>query len=121
MLSVHKNEILKWLKRDVVYAISDSSWVSPVHMVPKKTEITLEKNEQGEEVQTRLATSWRVCIYFRKLNLVTKKYHYPLPFIDQILEKNSVQEYFFFLMGIRVIIKSIFIEMIKKKPHLHVQ
>ena len=73
MLEVIKNEILKGLKGDVIYAISDSSWVSPVHMVPKKTGITREKNEKGEEVQTRLATSWRVCIDYGKLNLVTKK------------------------------------------------
>ena len=47
----------KWLKGDVIYAISDSSWVSPVHMVPKKSGVTVEKNEKGEEVQTRLVTS----------------------------------------------------------------
>ena len=63
-------------------------------MVPKKTRITVEKNEQGEEVQTRLATSWQICIDYRKLNLVTKKDHYPLPFVDQILEKLAGQEYF---------------------------
>ena len=73
MLKVLKNEILKWLKGDVIYAISDSSWVSLVHMVTKKTRITVEKNELGDEVQTGLATSWRVCIDYRKLNLVTKK------------------------------------------------
>ena len=80
MLEVLKNEILKWLKGDVIYAISTSSWVSPVHMVPKKTETTVEKNEKGEEVQTRLATSRQVCIDYRKFNLVTKKttIHYHL-------------------------------------------
>ena len=99
MIEVLKGEILKWLKGDVIYAISDSSWVSPVHMVPKKSRVTVEKNEKGEEVQTRLVTSWRVCIDYRKLNLVTKKYHYPLPFIDQILEKLAGQNYFCFLDG----------------------
>ena len=73
MIEVLKGEILKWLKGDVIYAISDSSWVSPVHMVPKKSGVTVEKNKKGEEVQTRLVTSWRVCIDYRKLNLVTKK------------------------------------------------
>ena len=62
MIEVLKGEILKWLKGDVIYAISDSSWLSPVHMVPKKSGVTVEKNEKGEEVQTRLVTSWRVCI-----------------------------------------------------------
>ena len=99
MIEVLKGEILKWLKGDAIYAISDSSWVSPVHMVPKKSGVTVEKNDKGEEVQTRLVTSWRVCIDYRKLNLVTKKDHYPLPFIDQILEKLAGQNYFCFLDG----------------------
>ena len=46
MIEVLKGEILKSLKGDVIYAISDSSWVSPVHMVPKKSGITIEKNEK---------------------------------------------------------------------------
>ena len=99
MIEVLKGEILKWLKGDVIYAISDSSWVSPVHMVPKKSGVTVEKSEKGEEVQTRLVTSWRVCIDYRKLNLVTKKDQYPLLFIDQILEKLAGQNYFCFLDG----------------------
>ena len=119
-MEVLKNKILKWLKGDVIYAISDNSWMSPVHKVPKKIGITIEKNEQGEVVPTRLTTSWRVCIDYRKLNLVTQKDHYPLQSIDQILEKLASQE-FFFLMGIWDIIKSIFIEMIKKKRPLLVQ
>ena len=68
-------------------------------MVPKKSGVTVEKNEKGEEVQTRLVISWRVCIDYRKLNLVTKKNHYPLPFMDQILEKLAGQTYFCFLDG----------------------
>ena len=47
-------------------------------MVPKRIGIIREMNEQGEEVQNR------VSIGYRKLNLVTKKYHYPVPLIDQI-------------------------------------
>ena len=78
---------------------SNSSWVSLVHMVPKKSGVIVEKNEKGEEVQTRLVTSWRVCIDYRKLNLVTKKDHYPLPFMGQILEKLAGQNYFCFLDG----------------------
>ncbi|CAA6667256.1 unnamed protein product [Spirodela intermedia] len=45
------------------------------------------KNENDDEIQTRLTTSWRVCIDYRKLNSVTRKDHFLLPFIDQILEK----------------------------------
>ena len=56
-------------------------------------------NDKGEELQTRLPTKWRVCIDYRKLNAVTKKDHFPLPFIDQILDKLSGQGFYCFLDG----------------------
>ena len=83
----------------MIYAISDSQWVSPVHMVPKKSGITVEVNDKGEEIQKRLTSGWRVCIDYRKFNKATRKDHYPLPFIDQILEKLSGQNFFCFLDG----------------------
>ena len=52
MLEIVKKEIMKWLKADFIYAISGSPWVSPIHVVPKKSGITVKKNEKGEEVQT---------------------------------------------------------------------
>ena len=94
---VVKDEILKWLNVGIIYPISDSPWVSPVHVVPKKAEITVTTNDKGEELQTRLPTKWRVCIDYRKLNAVTKKDHFPLPFIDQILDKLLGQGFYFFL------------------------
>ena len=36
MKEVIRKEVLKWLNAGFIYAISDSSWVSPVHVVPKK-------------------------------------------------------------------------------------
>ena len=66
-------------------------------MVPKKSDITVERSEEGVELATRLTTGWRVCIDYRKLNLVTKKDHYPIPFMDQILEKLAGQTYYYFL------------------------
>ena len=96
---VVKDEILKWLNADIIYPISDSPWVCSVHVVPKKAEITVTTNDKGEELQTRLPTKWRVCIDYRKLNVVTKKDHFPLPFIDQILDKLSGQGFYCFLDG----------------------
>ena len=94
-----KEEILKWLNAGIIYPISDRLWVSPVHMVPKKAEVTVTMNDKGEEIQTRLLTKWRVCIDYRKLNTATKRDHFPLPFIDQILGRLAGQTYFCFFDG----------------------
>jgi hypothetical protein len=96
---VVKKEICKWLDADFIYPISDSRWVSPLHIVPKKTGLTNIVNAQGEEIPTRVPTSWRVCVDYRRLNKATKKDHFPLPFIDQILEKLAGKEFFCFLDG----------------------
>ena len=95
---VVRDEILIWLAC-IIYHISDSPWVSPLHVVPKKTEITVTTNDKGEELQTHILTKWRVCIDYRKLNAVMKKDHFPLPFIDQILDKLSSQGIYCFLDG----------------------
>ena len=94
-----KDEILKWLNAGIIYPISNSPWVSPVHVIPKKAGITVTTNDKGEELQTRLLTKWRVCIDYRKPNAATKKDHFPLPFIDQILDKLSGQGFYCFLDG----------------------
>ncbi|XP_073031225.1 uncharacterized protein [Primulina eburnea] len=87
MKEVVRAEVLKLLNVGVIYAISDSSWVSPVQVVPKKGGITVVRNEKDELISTRPVTGWRVCIDYRKLNDATRKYHFPLPFIDQMLDK----------------------------------
>ena len=68
-------------------------------MVPKKSGVTTVKNEKGEELSTRLTTGWRVCIDYRRLNEVTRKDHFPLPFIDQLLERVSGHPLYCFLDG----------------------
>ncbi|GJX45994.1 reverse transcriptase domain-containing protein, partial [Tanacetum coccineum] len=83
---VIKKEVEKLLDAGLIYPISDSPWVSPVHCVPKKGGMTVVKNEENELVPTRLVTGWRVCIDYRKLNEATCKDHFPLPFMDQMLE-----------------------------------
>ncbi|KAL6332560.1 hypothetical protein AAG906_008980 [Vitis piasezkii] len=99
MQDVVRNEVLKLLDAGIIYPISDSSWVSPTQVVPKKSGITVMKNDEGELIPTRLTTGWRVCIDFRKLNAVTKKDHFPLPFLDQVLERVAGHDYYCFLDG----------------------
>ena len=94
-----KDEILKWLNAGIIYPISDSPLVSLVHVIPKKAGITVTTNDNGEELQTRLPTKWRVCIDYQKLNAASKKDHFPLPFIDQILDKLSSQGFYCFIDG----------------------
>jgi len=87
ILDVVKKEVTKLLQAGIIYPISDSQWVSPVQVVLKKTGLTVIKNEKEELIPTRVQNSWRVCIDYRRLNQVTKKDHFPLPFIDQMLER----------------------------------
>nr|GEZ72553.1 reverse transcriptase domain-containing protein [Tanacetum cinerariifolium] len=84
---VIKKEAEKLLDAGLIYPISDSPWVSPIHCVPKKGGMTVIKNNKNELVPTRLVTGWRVCIDYRKLNEATRKDHFPLPFMDQMLER----------------------------------
>nr|GFB39777.1 reverse transcriptase domain-containing protein [Tanacetum cinerariifolium] len=83
----------------LIYPISDSPWVSPVHCVPKKGGFTVVTNEENELIPTRLVTGWRVCIDYRKLNEATRKDHFTLPFMDQMLERLAGNEYYCFLDG----------------------
>nr|CAN78529.1 hypothetical protein VITISV_043798 [Vitis vinifera] len=96
---VVRAEVLKLLQAGIIYPISDSPWVSPTQVVPKKSGITVVQNEDGEEIATRLTSGWRVCIDYRKLNVVTRKDHFPLPFIDQVLERVSGHPFYCFLDG----------------------
>ncbi|GJR57889.1 reverse transcriptase domain-containing protein [Tanacetum coccineum] len=96
---VIKKEVEKLLDAGLIYPISDSPWVSPVHCVPKKGGMTVVTNDENELVPTRLVTGWRVCIDYRKLNEATRKDHFPLPFMDQMLERLAGNEYYCFLDG----------------------
>ncbi|GJY92375.1 reverse transcriptase domain-containing protein, partial [Tanacetum coccineum] len=94
VLKSHKQAIA-WKLSD----IKDSPWVSPVHCVPKKGGFTVVENDENELIPTRLVTGWRVCIDYRKLNEATRKDHFPLPFMDQILKRLAGNEYYCFLDG----------------------
>jgi len=99
MRDVVKKEVIKLLDAGLIYPISDSTWVSPVQVVPKKGGITVVPNEKNELIPMRTVTGWRVCIDYRKLNDATRKDHFPLPFIDQMLERLASHAYYCFLDG----------------------
>ncbi|GJR83224.1 reverse transcriptase domain-containing protein [Tanacetum coccineum] len=96
---VIKKEVEKLLEAGLIYPISDSPWVSPVHCVLKKGGMTVVTYDENELVPTRLVTGWRVCINYRKLNEATRKDHFLLPFMDQMLERLARNEYYCFLDG----------------------
>nr|GEZ21168.1 reverse transcriptase domain-containing protein [Tanacetum cinerariifolium] len=102
---VTKKEVLKLLDAGLIYPISNSPWVSPVHCIPKKGGFTVVENEENELVPTRLVTGWRVCINYRKLNEATCKDHFPLPFMDQMLKRLEETSTIVFLMVSRVTFK----------------
>ena len=99
MKEVVRKGVLKWRNVGFIYAILDSPWVSPVHVVPKKGGFTVIRNEKNELIPTRTVTGWRVCIDYKKLNIATRKDHYPLPFIDQMLDRLARHSHYCFLDG----------------------
>ncbi|KAA3480224.1 RNA-directed DNA polymerase-like protein [Gossypium australe] len=99
MKEVVKKELLKWLDVGIVYVISDSEKVSPTQCVPKKSSLNVVENDNNELIPTQTVTGWRVYIDYRKLNDATKKDHFSLPFINQMLDRLVGKDYYCFLDG----------------------
>jgi hypothetical protein len=99
MREVVKKEVIKLLDAGIIYSVPHNEWVSPVHCVPKKGGLTVVKNEKVELIPQRTMTGWRMCIDYHKLNKATKKDHFPLLFIDEMLERLANHAYFCFLDG----------------------
>jgi len=99
MKDVVMKEVVKLLDSGIIYPISNNTWVSPIQVVPKKSGITVVESSSGDLILQRTTTGWRVCIDYRKLNSTIRKDHFPLPFIDQILERLAGQSYYCFLDG----------------------
>ena len=74
-----KEVLQKLLDAVFIYPITDSEWVSPLVLVPKKN------------------GKWRICVDYRELNKATKKDHFTLPFIDQVLYGLAGKRLFSFL------------------------
>ncbi|XP_026400597.1 uncharacterized protein LOC113296509 [Papaver somniferum] len=99
MKEVVRTEVLKLLYAGIIYPIYDSKWVIPVQVVPKKSGITVVANENDELIPTRVTTGWRVCTDYRKMNSASRKDHFTLPFIDQMLERLAGHSHYCFLDG----------------------
>ncbi|RVW45785.1 Transposon Ty3-G Gag-Pol polyprotein [Vitis vinifera] len=96
---VVRTEVLKLLQAGIIYPISDSPWVSPTQVVPKKSGITVVQNEKGKKLLHASLQVGGCVLTYRKLNVVTRKDHFPLPFIDQVLERVSGHPFYCFLDG----------------------
>ena len=124
MKEVVKKEVLKWLNAGFIYAISNSPWVSLVHVVPKIGGFTAIRNEKNELIPIRTMTRWRVCIGYKKLNTETRKDHYPLPFIDQMLDRlagdeSSTNLFLIHFSGMFLTVSTLFVcQIMKHSPTL---
>ena len=99
MREVVKKEVLKLLHAEIINPVPHSEWVCPVQVMPKKGGMTVVENSKNELIPQQTVTRSRMCIDYRKLNKATKKDHFPLPFIDEMLEWLAKHSYFCFLDG----------------------
>ena len=68
-------------------------------MVPNKGGMAIIRNDKNDLIPTKTITGWKICVNYRKLNEATRKDHFPLPFMDQMLERLAGQAYYYFLDG----------------------
>ena len=89
-------------------------------MVPKKGGFTVIRNEKNELIPTRTMIGWRVCIDYRKLKNATIKDHYPLPFIDQMLDRSARHSHYCLLDGYSGYNQIAIAQRIRRNQHLNV-
>nr|GFA26661.1 reverse transcriptase domain-containing protein [Tanacetum cinerariifolium] len=81
-------EVEKLLNAGLIYPISDSPWVSPVHCVPKKCNFTVVKNEENELIPTRLVTSWQTMeVFMDDLSVFENSFETYLSRLDKMLQR----------------------------------
>lgn len=83
-------EVLKLRDVGIIYSITNSKWVNPIQVVPRKCWVTDVQNEDGVMVFIRIAISWHMYIDYLKLSQVTRKDYFPLPFLNNILESCGI-------------------------------
>ncbi|GJS55277.1 hypothetical protein Tco_0628639 [Tanacetum coccineum] len=86
---VIKNEVEKLLDAGLIYPISDSPWVSPIHCVPKKGGFTVVQNEENELIPTRLVTGWRISGKRVLLFLMDSRRYFQIPIDPRDQEKST--------------------------------
>nr|GFA00251.1 retrovirus-related Pol polyprotein from transposon 17.6 [Tanacetum cinerariifolium] len=104
LIDVHKSELTLRIGNEAITLNLDqtSSYSANYdQMTANKIDggFTAVDNKENEFIITRLVTGWRVCIDYQKLNEATRKDHFPLPFMDQMLERLARNEYYCFLYG----------------------
>ena len=99
MREVMKKEVLKLLHAGIIYTVPHSDWVSPIQVVPKKEGMTVVENNKNESIPQRTVMGCRMCIDYQKLIAATKKDHFRLPFIDEMLERLVKHSFLSFLDG----------------------
>nr|GFA12659.1 reverse transcriptase domain-containing protein [Tanacetum cinerariifolium] len=89
------------MEEDFKPAVQHQRRVNPkiYDVIHQEGGFTVVENEENELISTRLVTGCRVCIDYRKLNEATLKDHFPLPFMDQMLERLTGNQYYYFLDG----------------------
>ena len=60
MKEVVLKEVLKWLDVGVIYPISDSAWVSPAQVMPKKGGTIVIKTSNNVFLPSGTVTGWRI-------------------------------------------------------------
>ena len=97
MKEVVKNEVIKLLDNGIIYPIYDSKWVSNTQVVPKKSRVTVITNKKNKLIPTRTIIGWSMCINYRKLNYMIRKDDFPLPFMNQIIERVAGHKFYCFM------------------------
>lgn len=82
MHEIVKEELQKLINIGFIYPILYSQWGSPLFLVPKRN------------------GKWRIWADYKALNKAAKKDHFPLLFIDQVLDTLIGKNLFCFLDGL---------------------